>query len=198
MAARPSEDRRLTAPELGALLALVAVPVLIFVIFVVLRDSPPNWDCGDNEPVGQDARLDAFRSGAIALHVGCAAVLGAAIAALSAERVHKRGRPRAVGRPTLLALALVAAYIVASLIVHDLFVFAGFAGFLVIGVGVEATSGGLTVLAALVVAGLLVWGARRSRARGYLLATVAWFELTIGLAGSLAVIYLDGNGPILC
>ncbi len=91
-----------------------------------------------------------------------------------------------------------AAYIVASLIVHDLFVFAAFAGFLVIGVGVEATSGGLTVLAALVVVGLLVWGARRSRARGYLLATVAWFELTIGLAGSLAVIYLDGNGPILC
>ena len=44
----------------------------------------------------------------------------------------------------------------------------------------------------------LAWALTRERARGYVLATVAWLELLLVLPGSLAAIYLDGHGPILC
>jgi hypothetical protein len=70
-----------------------------------------------------------------------------------------------------------------------------------VGIPVYVLSGGASILllaAVLAVLGAVAYGAVRWRRRGDLLAFVAWAELVLGLPGSLAVIYLDGEGPLFC
>jgi len=68
------------------------------------------------------------------------------------------------------------------------------------GLAIYAASDGnpLILLVGLAVLGLIAWALTRDRARGYVLAAVAWIELLLVLPGSMAAIYLDGHGPILC
>jgi hypothetical protein len=176
------------------------VPLAIVLFFVVRRDSPPDWDCGESAPPGQDARLEEFRRGRIPIHVAAAAALGVAIAWLSRRRVTRSGEARPLGKPTAMGLAAAGAYAIASLIDHDVFIPMLLVGFLTVGIAIYAASDGqpLVFLIGLPALAAIAWGLTRDRAHGYVLSAVAWVELLLAIPGSLAAIYLDGHGPLLC
>jgi hypothetical protein len=73
--------------------------------------------------------------------VAGAAILAAALIALSRERVRAAGRSEPVGRPTAIALAVAAVYTAVSLILHEAFFPLLLAGVLTVGVVVYALSG---------------------------------------------------------
>jgi len=181
--------------------AEVGVPLAIVLVFALLRDSPPDFDCGDPKPSGQDARVDDFRAGAIPLHLAGGAILAMALLALSRDRVRAAGKDAPVGTVTAVALIAFAFYVGISLVEHDLFFPLFIAGFLTVGLLVVILFQNfqpLTILVAIAVVAVLAWLLRRPRVRGYLLATLGWAELLLVLPGSLALIYLDGRGPLLC
>jgi hypothetical protein len=191
---------RLERADVFALAVNIGVPLALVLIFVVLRDSPPDWGCGESEPPGQDARLADFRRGAIPLHAAGAALLLAAIAWLSARRVRRADGRGAIGRPTAVGLAVAAVYAVTSLIYHDVFFPLLIIGFLTVGLTIYAASEGnpLVFLIGLPALAAIAFGLTRERARGYVLAALAWIELLLVLPGSLGAIYINGHGPIIC
>src|SRR3712207_5682267 len=98
----------LTAWRMLAVYAAVAAGVPA--VFWPVRDVPPGWDCGDSEPPGQAARLEAFQEGMIPIHAVAALVLLGALCAWSA---HRNGG--SIGFPTALAAALFSAYLAVML-----------------------------------------------------------------------------------
>ena len=189
MRADADDDRRPLSLRTQRALVLVPVAVAIGVValFWLLRDLPPNWDCGDAEPYGQRARLDAYRSGFEVLHALVA--LGAAVAIV---RLHGERRRRAgatgFGRPAFagLVLALALAYPLAV---------AGAIALSLVGNPLGARPAAVLGILALAAAG--VHAARRAGEGRVAGLAVAWAILLL-TPGVAFLVRLQGDGPIVC
>ena len=176
--------------------AIAAAAALIVSIFVLGRTPPPGYGCGHTEPPGHDAALEAFRSGAIPVHLACAALLAAALAWLSRERAAAAGRERKVGGPTVVGLALLLGYAGVSVLFPDFFVLA--AGLSVVVVGGLTPVG--AIAASLLIAAAIAWFRPRERAPRWSLAAawLGWVALAVGLPASYTFVWLAGSGPLFC
>jgi hypothetical protein len=176
----------LTARWMIALYAVVAaLPPLAF---WVARDVPQGYGC-DPEPPGHAAAMEEFQSGAVPLHAIAALVLIAALCAWSARR-----HGGAVGGATAVAASLSCAYLATVLVWNDAYwplgLFAFAAGYLMPAIAVVA----LVVLA-------VVRLRRPVRLRGAgftAVATLGWLLLVVGLPFHLDLVYIQGEGDIMC
>ena len=170
----------------------VVVAVVLPAPIWLFRDRPPYWSCGDEEPPGQDAALEAFRAGAIPLHAGAAVVLLAALLAWS-ER-HGSDRTRQLTR---VAVALAGAYLLIMLVWHEAFAPLAVAVFL--GAALIGENALLVVVIASVL--LVIVTARKSARKddhSWLITALGWTLLLFGVPAHLAAVYLVGYGPIIC
>ena len=173
-------DRRLA---LGLVLGLAALLAARF--WLGLRPIPVNWGCGEIEPPGNG--VAAFRAGAPAIHAACSLILLAALVVLSWRR--RGARP---GAPTLIAATLVATTAFAALAspakVGD-GLLAGTFYVVLLSFGVVPLAG-----VACLVAGAVV----RWRPAPWLTATGLWIAATVLVPAHAILVYLHGEGPIVC
>ncbi len=170
-------------------LAVALVVVLggvLAALFWLGRDLPVDYDCGETEPAGND--LDGFRRGAPFAHALAALILLGAIVYLSWRRNVRRGLDRP-GQPTIIAASVAALLIVVAVFSEEF-------GVLVIAVSL-ITSG---LMYGLVVGAIcLLVGASTSDRVGYWLTMVGlWQAVLGGVPFHALLVYLQGNGPILC
>lgn len=166
------------------MLALYAViAAALPAAFWPVRDVPKDWDCGEDEPPGQAAKLDAFQAGAIPLHAVAALVLLGGLCVWSARR--KGGT---VGAPTGIAAVLLLGYLVLMLAWNDAYLPLGAAAILLGAVYV-------TPVVLLVLAGLSL---ARTRGRDTAVAALGWALLLLGLPLHLDLVMLQGEGPWFC
>ena len=171
-------------------LALALSAALVAWYWLDLRPIPVDYDCGDAEPPGQAAALAAYRAAAPLLHLTCALSMLAALVALSHRRMRARGEHRP-GRPTAIAAALCALVAIAGVVMPEP------VGVIVLVVGlVGLVSSGLPAIVAL---GCLVAGAiGTSKAAHWATTTGLWIAVLLGVPYNALLVYLQGNGPILC
>jgi hypothetical protein len=207
-------DRRQASPEaLGAetswgrawLPLAVAVPLLaaavLPLVFEVVREIPPNYDCGQEAPAGLERQVAEYREGYIPMHVIAFVAAFASLACLSVARRRRRGLP-GIGNATGIALALVGVFLVAGLVSEEarvglaLVVFPAIGLVIVAGMfGAEAT--GFLALGLLL--GLGVWLSAGARREGRLLAaSTACWVLLILIPAHVLVVSEQGSGPIFC
>jgi hypothetical protein len=172
---------RLTRGRILGLYVLVATAVPA--AFWPVRDVPGNWSCGDSEPPGQDAKIDAFQAGAIPIHAVAALVLLAALCAWSA---HRGGG--SIAWPTALGAALFGGYLALMLAWNDAYAPLGFVAF----VSLAFYAAPILLLV------LLVLSLRRSRVRDTAVAALGWALLLVGLPLHLDLVVLQGGGPFFC
>jgi hypothetical protein len=187
-------------PPLVVAVAFLTAALLPFV-FEVVREIPPNYDCGEEAPAGLARQVADYREGYIPLHVIAFAAAFGALACLSVARRRRRGLP-GIGSATGIVLALVGVFLVAGLVSEEARV--GFAlvvfpaiGLLIVAeqIGPEAT--GFLALGLLL--GLGVWLSAGARHQGRLLAasTACWVLLVLIPAHAL-IVSEQGGGPIFC
>ena len=171
-------------------LALALTAALVAWYWLDLRPVPVDYDCGDAEPPGQAAALAAYRGTAPLIHLTCALSMLAALVALSYRRMRARGE-RHPGRPTAIAATLFTIVATVAVVVPDP------VGVIVLVVGLAGLlSAGLPVIVAL---GCLVAGAiGSSKGAHWATTTGLWIAIVLGVPYHALLVYMQGNGPILC
>lgn len=175
-----------------------AVAVLLAVLFDVIRDIPPSYDCGESAGVDHDERVASYQGGYEVLH-GLALLLSlSAVVALSVTR-KRRGGAGGIGLPTM---CVVAGLGVAALLFEP-------ARVTVVAVLLPAIMLVLVAqplgpqLTGLVAAALLAWAGVRAtqavRIAGSLRtqSALCWVVLVL-TAGHALVVSQQGHGPYLC
>jgi hypothetical protein len=177
---------------IAAVVAPAVVAAVAVLLFWLLREPPPGWDCGER-PAGQPERLDRYRTGLVTLHVAAAAAAIAGLLVLSRLRALRAGR-RGIGRAT--AIGIVAALLAAVPV--------GLVGGVALG-AVSELLGGPQVLAVVAVTAL------SAAASGLAARTAAapdeppfdgvalflWALLAL-LPGHALAVGLQGSGPWFC
>lgn len=182
---------------IGAAFALAAfLPIL----FDVIREIPPSYGCGEEEPPGLDQMVASYRQGFEVLHGLAALLLVAAIAALSTARRRRKGVTTGVAA-TVWAVAVIGAVALAALIGSDTAAAwpAVLPAIALVGV---AQALGTQVTALIFAAAIVLLGARailasRTSSTLYEASTVCWLLLMLTI-GHAMVVSGQGHGPWLC
>ena len=169
-----------------------AAAVLLPLPFWPFRERPEDWGCGDSEPPGHDAALDAWRSGAIPLHAGAALILLAALWAWSAR--HNEGK---AGWRTTFFVVLTGVYIPIAAAWEE--AFAPFAIATYIGAALIAQNAAVAgALAAVLLLGVALRTPPPGKNQFRLVAGLGWLVLLFGVPAHLTALYAEGYGPIIC
>ena len=179
----------------------LALAALLLVLFDVIRDIPPSYDCGEGPGAGHDEKVASYRVGYEVLH-GLELLLSlSAVVALSGARRRRVGA-QGIGIPTVCVVIGVAVVALIALLLEP-------ARVIVVAVLVPAIALVFVAqplgpqLTALIAAALLAWmGVRATQAvrvagslRGQ--SALCWvvFVLT---AGHALIVSQQGHGPYLC
>lgn len=177
----------LTARRMLAL--YVAIAAALPLAFWPARDVPEGYGC-DPEPPGHAAALETFRSGAIPLHAIAALMLIAALCAWSARR-----HGGAVGGATAVAASLACAYLALMLAWNDAYLPLGALAYF-------AAIFAMPVVAVAGVVALVVVRLRRPQradtTRFVAVAALGWLLLLVGVPFHLDLVFLQGEGDIMC
>jgi hypothetical protein len=185
---------RVIAAALPFVLAAVAV-----LLFDVVREIPADYGCGEDEPLGHDAVVAAYRSGALLLHL---LTLGAALGALALLSAGRGRGPLGIGWPTLVAAAAMVLAALLVLLGTDVALFVLLPLILVV-IGIAEVAGPLGpqatgALAAALLLGAAVW-ARRAVVRERTLAVrTALWALVVLTVAHLMLVYFQGDTPTFC
>ncbi len=178
-----------------------ALAALLPVLFDVMKDIPPSYDCGKDPGVGHDEKVASYRGGFEVLH-GLSLLLSlSAIVALSVAR-KRRGGAAGIGIPTM---CVVAGLGVAALLalsfeparVTVVAVFLPASALLVVAYPLGAQLTGLVAAALLAWAGIRATQAVRIPGSLRAQSAVCWvvFALTSGHA---LIVAHQGHGPLWC
>ena len=193
----------------AAWLPLVIAPTFMLaaflpVLFDVIKDIPPAWDCGEGPPLGQDHdyAVASYKSGWEVLHGFTMLLSLVAVLALSSARKRRVGEG-GVGVPTGCAVALFGIVALFSLSGSGLAGAGAIAallpaimlGFLAAPLGPQVT--GLIAAGLIVCAGLRATLATRVPGPLREPSALCWgvFVLT---AGHALIVSQQGHGPYLC
>ena len=185
-------------------LPLVLVPgfllaIVLVLLFDVVREIPPSYDCGESPAPGHD--VESYRSGFEVLHGLTLLFLVAAVAAVSVARRARSGA-RGIGKPTAVVLAGIGLAALAALAIPDLEMLALLAllpalPLLILAAGLGPQLLGLIAVA--VFAWLGVWAVGAVRREGALtqVSALCWTLLAL-TAGHVLIVAEQGHGPYLC
>ena len=179
----------------------LALAALLPVLFDVIKDIPPSYDCGESAGAGHDDKVASYRAGYEVLH-GLVLLLSlSAVVALSAAR-RRRAGAQGIGVPTVCVVIGVAVVALIALLLEPARV--TWVAALVPAIALLFVAQPLgPQLTGLIAAALLAWaGVRATQAvkvEGSLRrqSALCWvvFVLT---AGHALIVSQQGHGPYLC
>jgi hypothetical protein len=195
-------DGRPLSPHLRRLVVVgpFVLAVGLVLLFDVLRDIPPSYGCGEDEPAGHDAAVAAYLSGATALHLIAIAWALGGVALLSA----RGGRgPFGIGRPTAVALALVVVATPLALLANDSAGFLVILPLLLVVLGLVslaepfgAQSAG--IIAAMLLLAVGLWAGRAVDTGRTGAPRAALWALVVLTGAHLLLVGGQGHGPFFC
>ena len=176
------------------------------VLIVVVAETPPNYGCGYDPPLGsaQDEAVTAFRALAFSLTALIAIGVGVMAAGWSRERRARRGDDPRPGIPTLLAATIPVILFGFALLAPN--ASDGFGADLVLFYFFYGAVAGLFAVPALAVAGLVIsiigrrWGDSDKARANLEAATIVIADglIVFGLPLAVTLAYLQGGGPLFC
>ena len=175
----------------------VVTGVLLALTTWIARDIPPDYDCGDERPAGQEQRLEDFRRGQVPAH---ALVAFCALGGVAAAARARRGGPFRPGVPTFVALGAVAlsAALAAAGVWGPALVLAIGPALVLALLGAFGAAGG-AILGSLILAGLgAALLALLRRGRSFAWAEAFFWVVLLFLGGHGVLLTFVGEGPIFC